>query len=94
MQLENESLRFWNGVTSAILAKEFSKATTVKQEIEEKQREKAKMRQEKSVEWKPWFFKDSITPLGRPELTEDGQAVLKGLQEGKWELDMREEPGA
>jgi hypothetical protein len=94
MQLENESLRFWDGVTSAILAKEFSKATTVKQEIEEKQRDKAKMRQEKGVEWKPWFFKGTITPLGKPELTEDGQAVLKALQEGKWELDMREEPGA
>jgi hypothetical protein len=93
-QLENESLRFWSGVTSAILSKEFSKATTVKQEIEEKQREKAKVRQDKGVEWKPWFFNGSITPLGRPELTEEGQAVLKGLQEGKWDLDMREEPGA
>jgi oxysterol-binding protein-related protein 9/10/11 len=46
------------------------------------------------VEWSPWFFKGSITPLGKPELTEEGQAVLKGLQEGNWELDMREEPGA
>jgi oxysterol-binding protein-related protein 9/10/11 len=93
-QLEIESLRFWSGVTSAILSKQFSKATTVKQEIEEKQREKAKIRQEKGVEWKPWFFKGSITPLGKPELTEEGKQVLNDLQQGRWELAMREEPGA
>jgi oxysterol-binding protein-related protein 9/10/11 len=94
MQLEIESLRFWGGVTSAIVSKQFSKATAVKQDIEEKQRVKAKIRQEKGVEWKPWFFKGSITPLGKPDLTEEGKAVLQRLQEGKWELDMREEPGA
>jgi oxysterol-binding protein-related protein 9/10/11 len=93
LQLETESLRFWSGVTSAILSKQFSKATQVKQEIEERQREKAKMRQEKGVDWKPWFFKGSITPLGKPELTEEGRRVLNELQEGKWELEMRREPG-
>jgi oxysterol-binding protein-related protein 9/10/11 len=93
LQLENESLRFWSGVTSAILSKQFSKATSAKQEIEERQREKAKARQDKGVEWTPWFFKGSITPLGKPELTEDGKEVLRRAQEGRWELDMRVEPG-
>jgi oxysterol-binding protein-related protein 9/10/11 len=94
IQLPNESLRFWNNVTTAILSRQFSKATQVKVEIEEAQRVKAKRREESGVEWKPWFFIGAITPVGKPELTKEGEAVLKDLQEGKWDLQSRMEPGA
>ncbi|MDA4133345.1 MAG: cytochrome P450, partial [Thaumarchaeota archaeon] len=33
-QLPNESLRLWDGVTKAILSKQFSKATAIKVELE------------------------------------------------------------
>jgi hypothetical protein len=35
-----------------------------------------------------------VTPLGKPELTEDGREVLKGLQEDRWELKENEFLGA
>ena len=46
VQLPNESLRYWSGVTEAITARQFNRATALKQEIEERQREKAKKREE------------------------------------------------
>lgn len=85
-QLPNESLRFWSGVTDAIVARQFSRATAIKQEIEEKQREKAKARHEAGVDWSPRFFVGSVTPLGKPELTPEGHDVLSALQDGRWEL--------
>jgi hypothetical protein len=50
-QCRNESRRFWDGVTKAIVNKQYGLATTLKQELEEKQREKAKERKEKEMEW-------------------------------------------
>ena len=44
--------------------------------------------------WKPRFFTGVVTPLGKPDLTEDGRAVLSRLQEGKWELKESEVTGA
>jgi oxysterol-binding protein-related protein 9/10/11 len=85
-QLPNESLRFWSGVTDAITARQFSRATNLKQELEEGQRRKAKEREESGVEWQPRFFIGAVTPLGRPELTDEGKDLLKGLQEGRWDL--------
>ena len=85
-QLPNESLRFWSGVTEAINTKQFSRATTLKQEIEERQREKAKAREEMGLKWKPRFFTGSVTPLGKPELTDEGKEVLQSLGEGRWDL--------
>jgi hypothetical protein len=93
-QLPNESLRFWSGVTEAITARQFSRATSLKTELEERQRAKAKEREEKGVEWQPRFFVGAVTPLGKPELTEDGKEVLRGLQEGRWELKESEVLGA
>jgi hypothetical protein len=93
-QLPNESLRFWSGVTDAITSKQFSKATTIKQEIEEKQREKAKARETLGKEWTPRFFTGAVTPLGKPELTEEGILTLKGIAEGNWELAEAEETAA
>lgn len=75
------------------MSRQFSKATQIKQEIEETQRVKAKKRQELGLEWKPRFFKGSVTPLGKPELTDEGIKALKGLQEGKWRMEVRKEPG-
>jgi hypothetical protein len=52
LQLPNESRRFWKGVTEAIVERKFGLATTLKQELEEKQRAKAKEREESGKEWK------------------------------------------
>lgn len=93
-QLPNESLRFWSGVTEAISARQFSRATALKQELEERQRMKAKEREEKGKTWQPRFFVGAVTPLGKPELTEDGREVLKGLQEDRWALTESLELGA
>ncbi|KAE8441248.1 hypothetical protein EG329_005579 [Mollisiaceae sp. DMI_Dod_QoI] len=93
-QLPNESLRFWSGVTEAIASRQFARATALKQELEERQRAKAKEREESGKEWQPRFFVGAVTPLGKPELTEDGKEVLRGLQEERWELKENEELGA
>jgi hypothetical protein len=62
--------------------------------LEERQRAKAKEREERGVEWQPRFFVGAVTPLGKPELTDEGKQVLKGLQEGRWELKESEVLGA
>jgi hypothetical protein len=93
-QLPNESLRFWSSVTEAITARQFSRATSLKTELEERQRAKAKEREETNTEWQPRFFVGAVTPLGKPELTEDGKEVLKGLQEGNWALEENKMYGA
>jgi len=59
MQLPNESLKFWSGVTEAIKSRQF---------------------------WQPRFFTGAVTPLGKPELTEDGREALKKLQAGEWDI--------
>ncbi|TVY93527.1 Oxysterol-binding protein-like protein [Lachnellula willkommii] len=93
-QLPNESLKFWSGVTEAIHTRQFSHATTLKQELEERQREKAKERDAKGLLWKPRFFTGAVTPLGKPELTEDGREVLDGLHQGNFKLKESEVLGA
>ncbi|KAL8717283.1 MAG: hypothetical protein Q9225_005455 [Loekoesia sp. 1 TL-2023] len=86
-QLSNESRRFWHGVTEAILNKQYSQATKLKQELEERQREKASARKDQGSEWKPRFFTEALMRNGKPELTEDGRRALKGLQEGDYHLE-------
>ncbi|KAK4231970.1 putative oxysterol-binding protein [Podospora fimiseda] len=86
-QLPNESLQLWREVTNAILAKQFSKATTVKQELEEAQREKARQRESKGETWAPAFFVQATDKTGIPSLTEKGREVLKRAQVGNWDLD-------
>jgi len=85
-QLPNESLKFWSSVTNAINSRQYSLATNLKQEIEERQRQKAKDRETEEIEWHPRFFTDAMQADGKPELTEEGQIVLKGLQDGAFEL--------
>ena len=73
-------------MTRAIHSKQFSKATQLKQELEEAQREKAREREKTGEEWKPVFFTQVTDKGGRPELTEKGREVLKLAQEGKWDI--------
>ncbi|OAL46017.1 hypothetical protein IQ07DRAFT_192926 [Pyrenochaeta sp. DS3sAY3a] len=93
-QLPNESLKFWEGVTNAIVGKQFSLATTLKTEIEEKQRAKAAERKEQNKEWQPRFFTGAVTPVGRPDLTKDGEEALKGLHTENYKLAENKEYGA
>jgi hypothetical protein len=85
-QLSNESLKFWSNVTNAIVEKQFSQATKLKQDIEERQRERAAERMEKGTEWSPRFFTGAVTPLGKPQLTEEGQKALEGIRSGNFAL--------
>ncbi|EAW09150.1 putative oxysterol binding protein (Orp8) [Aspergillus clavatus NRRL 1] len=93
-QLSNESLKFWAGVTNAIKDKRYGEATKLKQEIEERQREKAAERQQKNELWQPRFFTGSVTPLGKPELTEEGYRALQGLRRGDYKLEESQRKGA
>ncbi|KAL2016894.1 hypothetical protein VTK56DRAFT_2894 [Thermocarpiscus australiensis] len=86
-QLPNESLQLWGEVTKAILAKQYSRATTLKQELEEAQREKARERERKKEAWKPVFFEQATDKAGKPSLTEKGREVLKRAQNGDWSME-------
>lgn len=86
-QLPHESLKLWGGVTDAIMAKQFAKATTVKQELEEAQREKARERERAGVEFKPVFFEQVTGNGGKPDLTDKGREVLQRAQKEDWSMD-------
>lgn len=86
-QLPNESRKMWEQVTEAIHAKDYSRATVLKQEIEERQRAKAAERAEKQIHWKPRFFHDMAERIGQPHLTEEGLKALKGVNEGNYQLE-------
>ncbi|KAK2784087.1 hypothetical protein FQN53_008803 [Emmonsiellopsis sp. PD_33] len=86
-QLPNESRKFWSQVTAAISKKQYSLATKLKHELEERQRQLAAARKEKNEEWKPRFFTVSVDASGKPDLTEEGEMVLRGLHEGNFELE-------
>ncbi|KNG47547.1 oxysterol-binding protein [Stemphylium lycopersici] len=93
-QLPNESLKFWDGVTNAIVGKQYGVATNLKTEIEEKQRQKAAERKAADREWQPRFFTGAVTPVGKPDLTKDGEEALKRLHEENYELSPGQEYGA
>ncbi|MCJ1452751.1 hypothetical protein MMC28_003094 [Mycoblastus sanguinarius] len=93
-QLPNESRRFWAAVTTAIKSKQFTEATKLKQELEERQREKATERKEKNEEWRPRFFTNAVTTNGKPDLTDDGRKALEGLQAEDYGLRESEVTGA
>lgn len=86
-QLPHESLKLWGGVTDAIVAKQFAKATTVKQELEEAQREKARERERAGVEFQPFFFEQITGNGGKPDLTEQGREVLRRAQQEDWSME-------
>ncbi|KAL9127178.1 MAG: hypothetical protein Q9217_003886 [Psora testacea] len=85
-QLPNESQRFWQAVTTSIKEKRYTEATKLKQELEERQREKAKDRELKGEQWRPRFFQQTINGSGRPELSEEGRRALENLQAEEWSL--------
>ena len=85
-QLKNESLQLWGEVTKAIHAKQFSKATTIKQVLEESQREKARERERTGTVWTPVFFTQVTGNGGKPELSEKGRQVLERAQKGDWSM--------
>ncbi|KAF4964668.1 hypothetical protein FSARC_7429 [Fusarium sarcochroum] len=86
-QLPNESLTLWGGVTDAIHSKQYGKATQVKVELEEAQREKARQREANKETWQPIFFKHVTGNDGKPDLTDKGREVLERAQKGEWSLD-------
>ena len=73
-------------MTVAIKEKRFPEATRLKQELEERQREKVKERESHQKEFKPRFFTKVIEGNGKPLLSEEGKRALQGLQDMKWEL--------
>lgn len=85
-QLPNESLTLWGGVTEAIHAKQYGKATQVKVDLEEAQREKARQREANNETFQPVYFKHVTGNGGKPDLTEKGQQVLERAQKGEWSL--------
>jgi oxysterol-binding protein-related protein 9/10/11 len=93
-QLSNESRRFWKDVTTAILGKQYGEATRLKQALEQRQRDKAEERKARKEEWKPRFFTGTVIPKGRPDLSEEGRAVLRGLEEGHYKIEETEVTGA
>ncbi|PHH86885.1 hypothetical protein CDD83_9622 [Cordyceps sp. RAO-2017] len=86
-QLPNESLKLWSGVTEAIHSKQYSRATSLKVELEESQREKARQRDRTGEEWRPVFFEHVVGNGGKPELSAKGRQMLQRAQEGAWQID-------
>lgn len=93
-QLPNESRKFWASVTDAIVNKQYQQATSAKQEIEERQRQKAAERKARNAEWHPRFFKDPLGPRGQPELSEEGRRALDNMRGGDYSLTPSQETGA
>lgn len=92
-QLPNESRRFWKDVTEAIKSKQFSTATTKKQELEETQRQRAAQRKGNLKEWAPIYFTTVVEDNGRPDLNETGQAAMDGMHKNEWHLEIPSEYG-
>lgn len=92
-QLPNESRRFWKDVTEAIKSKQFSTATTRKQELEETQRQRAAQRKGNLKEWAPIYFTTVVEDDGRPYLNETGQAAMDGMHKNMWHLEIPSEYG-
>ncbi|KAG5936056.1 hypothetical protein E4U59_005201 [Claviceps monticola] len=86
-QLPNESLTLWGGVTKAIHAKKYSKATELKIELEESQRQKARQREKNQETWQPVFFEHVTGNGGKPDLTKKGRQVLERAQKGNWSME-------
>ncbi|PSK53907.1 Oxysterol-binding protein-like protein 1 [Elsinoe australis] len=93
-QLPNESRKFWSEVTQAIVDKEYGRATTAKQELEERQRQKAADRKARNAEWKPRFFTEAMAADGRPILSAEGRTAVDKLHQGEWTLEPSAETGA
>lgn len=91
-QLPNESRRFWKDVTEAIQEKRFNDANKLKQDLEQRQRDKAVER--KTQEWKPRFFTEVTETTGQPHLSQDGQLAMDGMQNKSFQLKESDVLGA
>jgi hypothetical protein len=80
-ELPLESRRVWRDVTAAIHAKEFSRATKMKQGIEAQQRKAAATRKEQNEEWIPTYFVMDDDG-GRPHLSDEGRKMLETVYSG------------
>jgi oxysterol-binding protein-related protein 9/10/11 len=78
MQLPLESHQVWMDVTAAIHAKDFSKATKLKQAIEARQRKAAAARKEHNEEWEPKYFVMEENG-GRAVLSQEGIEMVESL---------------
>ena len=80
-----ESRRFWEPVTKAILAKEFTIATREKHKIEQRQRDEALVRHENNQPWRSRFFQaipeEALEHDGKPCLTDEGHTLLKQIHD-------------
>lgn len=76
-QLEGESRKVWDPVTKLILAREYTRATRQKTDIEDQQRKKAAGRAASGEPFVPVYF--TVPCDGRPGLTVAGEAMLREL---------------
>jgi len=79
-ELPLESRRVWRDA-AAIHAKEFSKATRMKQGIEARQRKAAATRKELNEAWIPVYFVMDDDG-GRPHLSDEGRKMLETVYSG------------
>lgn len=88
-QLDNESRKLWVRVSDAINEKRYGDATTIKQDIEQRQRDIAAEREKEKKKFAPRFFKSATDPSGKPELTEEGRKALDDMQQLNFHLEPR-----
>ena len=88
-QLDNESRKLWAEVSNAINDKKYSDATNIKQEVEQRQRDRATEREKDNKVFKPRFFKNATDPTGKPELTEEGRKVIENMQNLSFHMEQR-----
>jgi hypothetical protein len=55
-QRENESRRVWHHVTHAMYHKDYETASRKKQQVEDAERQKTKLRTQNNINWKPMLF--------------------------------------
>ena len=77
---ERESRRLWKETTDAIKARDQHAATQAKGEIEDDQREQARLRQERGESWKPRLFKK----IGEEDYILDAPDGLSGEKLKQW----------
>ncbi|KAK4055438.1 hypothetical protein OIO90_003276 [Microbotryomycetes sp. JL221] len=87
-QDELETRKVWDSVSRALLDKDFSRASKNKQELEQKQRDKAAERKKIGEVYKPKFFEaepDRVEDWdGRPRLTQSGQEAIEQMFQAEW----------
>ncbi|OAV97220.1 hypothetical protein, variant [Puccinia triticina 1-1 BBBD Race 1] len=78
----NESRRLWSKVTRAIKKKDLDAATLAKTAIEDFQRDRARLREEKEEKWEPVFFELRDEDEWKPKFTlpEDKQERIKAVE--------------